>query len=108
VTLKFQKLTSLCLEQINSPAYTNSKRKLEKVKLFNDFTILTGGFGTVNICIHKDLQERRAVKILSKKNMSNSVKNAIRNEYEILANMDHPHIVKLFEIFEDKNYFYLV
>jgi serine/threonine protein kinase len=50
----------------------------------------------------------RAVKILTKKNMNKNVKKAIRNEYEILANLDHPHIVKLYEIFEDQSYFYLV
>lgn len=37
-------------------------------------------------------------------------KEKVRLKYEIdiLKNLDHPNIVRLFEVFEDKNYIYLV
>ena len=32
----------------------------------------------------------------------------LQYEIDILKNLDHPNIVRLFEVFEDKNFFYLV
>lgn len=33
---------------------------------------------------------------------------ALQNEVDILSQLDHPNVVKLFEIFEDKECMYLV
>jgi calcium-dependent protein kinase len=67
-----------------------------------------GSFGMVQQCIHKASGQKRAVKRLSKEKMSAHAK--IRLEYEIdtLKNLDHPNILRLYEVFEDKKYIYLV
>jgi len=55
----------------------------------------------VQKCIHKLTKEERAVKIMNKARMN--TKEIVRLKYEIdlLKNLDHPNIVKLFEVFED-------
>ena len=50
----------------------------------------------------------RAVKILNKDAMDEKEKTRLQYEIDILRNLDHPNIVKLYEIFEDKHNIYLV
>ena len=51
----------------------------------------------------------RAVKIYSKADMKDELyRKKFRNEVEILRTLDHPNIVKLFEVYEDTLNYYLV
>lgn len=40
--------------------------------------------------------------------MNEDDKLSLHNEIEILSQVDHPNVVKLFEVFEDKDNYYLV
>lgn len=40
--------------------------------------------------------------------MDNKEKLRLKYEIDLLKNLDHPNIVKLFEVFEDKTSMYLV
>lgn len=40
--------------------------------------------------------------------MDDKERTRLSYEIDILKNLDHPNIVKLFEVFEDKHYIYLV
>ena len=69
-----------------------------------------GTFGQVVIVEHKKSGNERAVKIVSKSNM---IKKGVdfsllENEARIMMEIDHPNIVKLFEVFEDEKYLYFV
>ncbi len=59
-------------------------------------------------CIHRVGKEVRAVKILNKDAMDEKEKTRLQYEIDILRNLDHPNIVKLYEIFEDRHAIYLV
>ena len=48
----------------------------------------------------------KAIKIIPKKKVKN--KQRFLFEIEILRNLDHPHIIKLYETFEDTRNIYLV
>lgn len=48
------------------------------------------------------------MKLLKKEKMTDKQKQQFLNEVEILRKLDHPNIIKLFEVYEDKNFFYLV
>ncbi len=48
----------------------------------------------------------RVVKRIPKKKVINACR--LKNEIEILRTLDHPNIIRLYEIFEDKSYLYLV
>lgn len=64
-----------------------------------------GSFGIVRLLRHKATGVERAMKIVAKSNNSTT---AIRDEIAILAKLDHPHLVRLIEYFEDDYNFYLV
>lgn len=65
-----------------------------------------GAFGSVFASVLKSTSELRAIKHIDK----SSIKHPERLESEIstMLECDHPNIVKLFEIFEDKQNLYLV
>ena len=67
-----------------------------------------GSFGMVQQCIHKATGEKRAVKRLVKDKMSPHARIRLDYEIDILKNLDHPNILRLYEVFEDKKYIYLV
>jgi len=60
-------------------------------------------------CVYKVLQRKtnylRAVKAIKKKNVE---KNEFLNEIEVLKTVDHPNIIKLFECYYDRNFYYMV
>ena len=52
--------------------------------------------------------EERAVKIIKKEKMSETQKVRLKYEVDILKNLNHPNIVRLYEVFEDKKTIHLV
>lgn len=58
-------------------------------------------------CLHKATGEERAVKILTKANMAEDEKLRLKYEIDLLKNLDHPGIVRLYEVFEDQKRFFL-
>lgn len=67
-----------------------------------------GGFGSVYICEHKETYEQRAVKIVEIYKISKKDLSLTMEEMKILASLDHPNIVKIYEYFLDKKHFYIV
>ena len=74
------------------------------------YPIGLGSVGEVWVCEHLRSHENRAVKIISKKTLSDSdiKKKSVLNEVEILKSLDHPCILKVFEYFEDELNYYIV
>jgi len=56
--------------------------------------------------VSKESQTVRAVKIINKERIPDHQKFKIG--LEIMRRFDHPNVVKIIEIFEDKKYIYLV
>lgn len=71
-------------------------------------TLGKGKFGLVKAAIHKKTGKRVAVKVMSKKDMSSSDVELQRREIEILKMCQHPHIIRLLDIFENTDYIYIV
>ena len=67
-----------------------------------------GAFGEVRLCTNRETGEKRAVKVLKKDQMDEEETAAMLNEINILKDIDHPNIVKIFEYFEDAKRFYIV
>lgn len=65
-----------------------------------------GSYGSVNCCMCKATNQKRAVKTLSRSHMKNVEK--FKEEIRIMKALDHPNIVKLYETYEDKVKVYLV
>ena len=81
--------------------------KLKVLQSIN-LKITLGGFGEVKLCSHKITGEERAVKFMRKEQMTPKAKIWFENEINILKTLDHPNIVKLYEIYEDEFKYYLV
>lgn len=58
--------------------------------------------------MHKNTGIVRACKIIYKDATDAEDKKKLLNEVEIMKNIDHPHILKIYEVFEDEIYYYLV
>lgn len=65
-----------------------------------------GAFGTVFEGVEKDSGERRAIKRIQKSKIIN--KRRFYNEIEVLKVVDHPNIIRLYDIYQDDDYVYLV
>jgi serine/threonine protein kinase len=66
-----------------------------------------GAFGNVWKVRHKVTQELYAIKQVSKENVI-KMPSQFRREVYIMYNLDHPHIAKLYNHFEDDRAFYLI
>lgn len=60
-----------------------------------------GTYATVRLVIHKDTGATRALKIIPKIMFNPDQDEILRNEVSIHSKLDHPHIIKMFEYFQD-------
>lgn len=68
-----------------------------------------GGFGEVWKVFHKKTNNIYVIKVIDKKNIiEQKLVDQMNREIEIMYKVDHPHIVKLVNHFEDDNKFYLI
>ena len=67
-----------------------------------------GRFAHVYRGIHKPSQRIVAIKILEKENLSSQEMNMIQNEIEILKICQHPNILKLYDVIENHEKFYII
>ena len=92
---------------------------LEKLRIVTGFTNLTdlyeikeqvgnGKFGLIKIGINKKTRKQVAIKIMSKKDMTNQDLELVRTEIEILKICQHPNIIQLYDVFENLDYFYII
>lgn len=71
-------------------------------------TLGKGKFGLVKLAVHKKSGKKVAIKIMSKKEMQPSDVELQRREIEVLKMCQHPHIIRLLDIFENQDYIYIV
>ncbi len=64
-----------------------------------------GSYGSVYKVHQKTTNYLRAVKAIKKKNV---VRNEFMNEIEVLKTVDHPNIIKLFDCYYDRSFYYMV
>ena len=67
-----------------------------------------GKFALVRLGVNKLTQEKVAIKILAKEDMSPFSLEQIKTEIEILKIANHPHIIRLFDVFENIDYIYII
>ena len=65
-----------------------------------------GSYGQVLRCQNKETGYVFACKKMNKKKIKN--KNQFQTELNLLKTTDHPNIIKLYEIYEDNKYIYLI
>ena len=95
------------------------KNWIEKLKIATGYTNLldiyevkqklgNGKFGLVKLGINKETKQKVAIKIMNKNNMDSSDLELVRTEIEILRICQHPNIIRLYDVFENLNYIYII
>ena len=84
-----------------------------KTDPFEDYTEIkelgSGSFATVKLVRNNSTKMIRAMKIIQKKKNSNGESDLdILNEINILKQIDHPNVVKIFEFYNSKDAYYLI
>lgn len=67
-----------------------------------------GAYGEVRKALHISTNEMRAIKIIYKNDCSADDQQSIFKEINILKQLDHPNIVKVYEYFHDEKFIFIV
>ena len=68
----------------------------------------SGKFGLVKLGIDKKTGQKVAIKIMKKSSMDSSDLELVRTEIEILKVCQHPNIIRLYNVFENADYMYII
>ena len=83
-----------------------------KENIRNSYTFLKplgeGGFGSVREVKHIDTSSFRAVKSISIKSMNKDQIDTILKEVQMLKQLDHPGIIKIYEVYTEENFIHIV
>ena len=91
----------------------------EKLKIATGYTNLldiyevknklgSGKFGLVKLGVDKKTGQKVAIKIMKKSTMDSSDLELVRTEIEILKICQHPNIIRLYNVFENPDYLYII
>lgn len=92
---------------IINTVYRNNNKITQDYKIWVD-QIGKGAFGEVRKALHLESGDLRAVKIVYKQECSVEEQRKILKEVEVLRNLSHPNIIKIYEFFEDVKFMYIV
>ena len=67
-----------------------------------------GGFGEVYQCTHIQSGEERAVKVITKHEDNDEENEKLIAEFDIVKDLDHPNILRLYALYESDSHFFLV
>ncbi|XP_054280711.1 serine/threonine-protein kinase BRSK2 isoform X1 [Macrosteles quadrilineatus] len=73
-----------------------------------DKTLGKGQTGLVKLGIHCVTGKKVAIKIINREKLSESVLMKVEREIAIMKLIDHPHVLGLSDVYENKKYLYLV
>eukprot|EP01084_Bolivina_argentea_P291023 500088_1 len=91
----------------------DSKQQRKKIISKRDFVVIRvigkGGFGEVRVVRNKNDSHVYAMKTLLKKTIiEKKMQRTVREERDLMVNVDHWLLVRLFWSFQDDTYLYLV
>jgi calcium-dependent protein kinase len=89
----------------NEKIISKNSSKLEEIYKL-EHQIGEGGYGQVFLVRHKKMNMLRAMKIIPVNSKNEEEKTD--EEIELLRQLDHPNIVKIFEYFSDEDKYYLI
>ena len=97
-------------DKSKSPKRISKTKNADIRKNYEFISILgNGNFGKVRL--YRDRKQKDllfAIKTLKKESLTRSYFELIKNEVNILSNLDHPNIVKYFGVYEDDYYIHIL
>ena len=101
-----------CFTTTDTQKFVQSKgtfRDLKNIYELDPKLLGSGSYGQVyRATSKKDITQRVAIKMINKNKLSPDELLSLRNEVAIMQQVDHPHIVKYYETYEEKKTIYLV
>ena len=93
--------------------WVESIRKVVHYSNLNDLYEVKGAlgkgkFGLVKLGIHKESGREVAIKIINKKLVGPVDVQQVKSEIDILKIAKHPNIIKLYDVFENEKYIYII
>lgn len=94
---------------ISAASFVQASRK----KYFESYEIIktlgAGAFSEVKLCNHLPTGQKRALKIIHKSGLSehHADTKLLLKEIQVLKSLDHPSILRCYEILEDRRHFYI-
>ena len=88
-----------------------SKTKNVDIRKNYEFISMLGNGNFGKVRLYRDKKQKDllfAIKTLKKENLTNNYFEQIKNEVNILSNLDHPNIVKYFGVYEDECYIHIL
>ena len=67
-----------------------------------------GAFSVVIEATNKSTNESFAVKVVTKSKLTKEDEVALKDEIQVLNELQHPHIIRLYKVFEEKDFWYLI
>jgi calcium-dependent protein kinase len=87
----------------------NENKDIREFYDIDNLPVLGSGIsGSVKICIHKTTKIKYALKTLSKRKLQPNKISKLKKEMQIMADLDHPNILRLQEYFETRENIFLV
>ena len=82
---------------------------IKSIYKFSDF-LGSGAFGQVRKCVHIDTGNEFAIKVMRKEMVKKRkiYVQLLENELSILGTKSHPKIIRVVDLIEDKNNYYVV
>ncbi|CAC9698999.1 calcium-dependent protein kinase 5 [Plasmodium sp. DRC-Itaito] len=104
-------------KKLNLSPYFDRSQIIQEIILMNNnelsdvyeidrYKLGKGSYGNVVKAVSKRTGQQRAIKIIEKKKIHNIER--LKREILIMKQMDHPNIIKLYEVYEDNEKLYLV
>lgn len=88
---------------------TDRTKRAIKVGFYDiENTIGKGNFAVVKLARHRVTKSQVAIKIIDKTQLDETNLKKVYREIEIMKLLNHPHIVKLYQVMETKSMLYLV
>jgi len=108
-SLHFIFICDICVYTRCALDQKESMKDIINTILFGKYLIISrlgaGSFGTVYLSKHQILETYRAIKRIPKLNNSTV---SLLSEAKLLKSLNHPGIPKIYDIYEDNDYFYLI
>ncbi|CAB9518958.1 MAP kinase-activated protein kinase 2 (Fragment) [Seminavis robusta] len=68
----------------------------------------SGAFSVVKEGSHKQSGESFAIKIVTKAKLTQEDEQALKDEIDVLSELKHSNIIRLYDVFEEKEFYYLI
>ena len=105
---KADKKKTSVLNQFSADLFINIKNGSFAKDYTGGKVLGEGAYGKVCLVTHKKTGIVRAMKAIKKSSVRKDREDAMLAEVAILKSLDHPNIVKLYELYQDDKYYYLV